>query len=446
MGRNMEVEELKYKKTKIYEDENLVVIFKSGYSDFLFITFGDSVSLASDLDMYADPVSTKLGYASLGFMAKSRNWYPKESMEKSIHSCRNILGKYSSRLLYGGSMGGYAAIKYSNLLKASQVITCCPQWSIDPNECEGKRNGYEKYFHSGMAGMGVTAEDVCGDIYVIHDPKHKVDSFHYSKFRRLRKGIMAVNAPYVRHHATSVIAGSKNISMMVDAVQARDPALIRRLVCNIRRKSVVRQDNLLRAASIKHPVLTAKIITSSQLRSEGAVDALTNIVSKLLSEKRNVELLTIIADVKKMAGNNDFYDELSDRVKSLISKESIKSYHGNSLIYDPLSLSIRQKNLDDELLKLGFSIPLSLIEHNGARVMVAKVRGDIFPVFALESSFVLGERLTDKTLLDRAIKAMPITDNQVCLTHNNLFLSALNTGQVRLNRDEVKEWETFIID
>lgn len=433
------------KKIIIYEDNDLVVIFKNGNSKFLFVTFGDSISLANGLSIYADPVSTKLGYSSLGFMAKERNWYPKISMTKAAHACRHIINKYSSRFLYGGSMGGYAAIKYSKLLKASHVLTCCPQWSIDPAECDGKRNGYENYYNDSLKGMGVTKDDVCGDIYVIHDPRHQVDSFHFSRFKRLKKGIMAVNAPFVRHHATSVIAGSKNIASMVDAAQDRDLSRIRFIVNKIRRKSVVRQDNLLLLASKKHPVITTKVIASLKLNSEAVSESLGNAISTLLSKKRSQELLYVISLIKQMAGNSVIYDKYIDTIKLVEKKRIIKTYHGKVLSYDPLSLSIIQLP-ESDITAMCHSFPIEVINYNNENILAVNLSGTYHHVLLNGFSFILEKESSNSHWFGYLIKAINVNDNVIHLKSNNIYLSALSTGQVKANRPEPKEWETFMID
>lgn len=438
----MEVKAENHRKIKIFEDENVVVIFMKGESDFLFVTFGDSVSLASGLNIYAESVAKKLKYSLLGFMAKDRNWYPNKSLEDSIHKCRHIIDSFNTRIIYGGSMGGYAAIKYSKLLKANQVITCCPQWSIDPEECEGKRNGYEKYFKPEMKGMGVKADDLAGDIYVIHDPRHQVDSFHYSRFKKLRKGIMAVHAPFVRHHATSVIAGSKNISAMVNAVQMRDPSLMRRIVCQIRRKSIVRQDNLLRASSVKHPILTAKIINNLNLRTEGAIDALQNIFNTLLEKERVEDLINVIGFLKASSYKHEFYSDLYEELKLKLLRNKIVTHHGYHLCYDPLSLSIKGDCGIGDKSKSVISLDIFVDIVDGEKVCSVSINGKLYLLYADECSVVVA---SDDDSIDKAklIKIHEFNDGKHYLTQGGMYFSATQSGNVRLNRHEINEWETF---
>ncbi len=45
-----------------------------------------------------------------------------------------IIQRFKNIVGYGGSMGGYAAIKYSNLLNMNRIIAFVPQYSIDLNK------------------------------------------------------------------------------------------------------------------------------------------------------------------------------------------------------------------------------------------------------------------------------------------------------------------------
>src|SRR5271168_4492658 len=100
-------------------------------SSFVLITFGDLIMLASGLNFFAEAPTTKSEISCVGIMAKKGNWYPVESLKAAATALASIIQGYDRRITYGGSMGGYAAIKFSRLLGATEVISLCPQWSID---------------------------------------------------------------------------------------------------------------------------------------------------------------------------------------------------------------------------------------------------------------------------------------------------------------------------
>lgn len=72
-------------------------------------------------------------------MPKQKSWFPQASMIELEKAISPILEGFKNIVGYGGSMGGYAAIKYSNLLNMNRVIAFVPQYSIDPEQVEDRR-------------------------------------------------------------------------------------------------------------------------------------------------------------------------------------------------------------------------------------------------------------------------------------------------------------------
>ncbi len=126
----------------IYDDEEIRVMWSPGADDVVLVTFGDLAILARDTRFFAETPLKKLGTAAVGIMAKRGNWYPSEHIKKASRAILDKINGYKVRILYGGSMGGYGAIKFSCLLRATHVIALCTQWSIDPLECGGVEPGW----------------------------------------------------------------------------------------------------------------------------------------------------------------------------------------------------------------------------------------------------------------------------------------------------------------
>lgn len=59
----------------------------------------------------------KYNYAVVGIMPKQKSWFPASSMAALLEHLDPILKQFKNIVGYGGSMGGYAAIKYAKALK-----------------------------------------------------------------------------------------------------------------------------------------------------------------------------------------------------------------------------------------------------------------------------------------------------------------------------------------
>lgn len=104
-------------KQIIFEDEHIRIIFLTGSSDTLVISFGDLISRAQGMSINAEKPLFTYQHNVIGIMPKQKSWFPKRSMLEMQRQIQPILVQFKQIVGYGGSMGGYAAIKYSNLLK-----------------------------------------------------------------------------------------------------------------------------------------------------------------------------------------------------------------------------------------------------------------------------------------------------------------------------------------
>ncbi len=355
-------------------------------------------------------------------------------------------------------MGGYAAIKYSSKLKATHTLACCPQWSIDPSECDGNNSGYGAHFNQNLLGMGIKPADMSGHIYVIYDPLYQVDSFHFSRIKQQDNNVTGIHAQYISHHVTSMISGSNNIHEMVIAIQSDDVDALKYIVANIRRKNSIRRDNLLRQASIKHSYLTAKIIITGEFTSDLATEALWLSINamfecgdlkklKALTEqiegKKSIFNSKAIANAVKILENRVKLD-VRDNVISWWECGNVSTFHGTILAYDLISFKkIRQIKKGKPKYGVSLSTPVVIITSGRDRILAVIYEGEIHPLVKrgpfIEIGF-LGEENEDRSLF---ITYSSIDDNCFTLSNNGLYLCADNKGGVVLNRVIAKEWEKF---
>jgi hypothetical protein len=250
----------------VYDDAHLRVIFQPGHADHLLVTFGDALFLADGARFTADRIVQKHGLTALGFMAKATNWYPPASIAAAQREIAFTLRAFSTRLFYGSSMGGYAAIKYSRLLGATHSVAYCPQWSIDPLDCGEHPSGYEGSFTASMSGMAIGPADIAGSIAVFFDPAYATDAFHAQKIRRLGASVRAYHVHYAGHDIAPMLRGSVLVQNIWDAVRAGDDARIYALINSVRRQNPVRRQRLLEETAGRYPHLTGRIIGSLRQR------------------------------------------------------------------------------------------------------------------------------------------------------------------------------------
>ena len=102
------------------------------------ISFGDLISRAKGMSINAEKSLLKYQYNVIGIMPKQNLGF-QSSMLEMQRQIQPILEQFEQIVGYGGSMGGYAAIKYSNLLNMHKIVAFVPQYSIDPDVVHDRR-------------------------------------------------------------------------------------------------------------------------------------------------------------------------------------------------------------------------------------------------------------------------------------------------------------------
>ena len=194
----------------IFEDEQIRAIFLKGSSDELIFSFGDLITRAKGLSINAEKSLHKYNFNVIGIMPKQKSWFPESSMREMFAQIQELIAPFKTRIGYGGSMGGYAVIKYSNLLDLKRVVALVPQYSINPEEVEDPR--YNMFFHPEQnAYMRIQPQDVAAEreYIVVYDPYCPEDRAHYLKLEQVLPKIQTLNLPFTGHDAIAVLANSE---------------------------------------------------------------------------------------------------------------------------------------------------------------------------------------------------------------------------------------------
>ena len=193
----------------IFEDGHIRAIFMKGSSKELVISFGDLITRAKGLTINAEKSLEKFHYNVIGIMPKEKSWFPESSMLNMMDAIQDYLAPFQTRIGYGGSMGGYAAIKYSNLLDLKRIIALVPQFSINPLDVQDLR--YNMFYHADVnQDMKIKDTDISKEreYIVVYDPYYSEDSAHYIKIKELIPEVKTLHLPHTGHDAVAILASS----------------------------------------------------------------------------------------------------------------------------------------------------------------------------------------------------------------------------------------------
>jgi len=442
----------KDKLESMFENEELKVIFHKGSSDFLVITFGDLLSPADGLRFFADSAIRKKDITCLGFMSKKPTWYPEKSMHLAINSIKSILADFSEIVTYGGSMGGYASIKYSGQLSATTVLALCPQWTIDPNECNGKNPGYKSFFEESMAGMGIKKEDISGKVFIFYDPTHEEDTYHGSHIIKNYTDCHHISMRSVGHHVTRVLAGTENLNLLIKNAITSNYENLKSQASRLRRSSVQRKKAVLFSSIQKHPFILQKIITQQPSAYNLNESDIKNLHSRLLEEfvslESHQESLLCIEQLKKLELCENRLKLLESTETLIRRKAEIKSVivntHGKMLAYDMTTGQLIQTPLFKRDLNILLQ-PVTISQNISKEILCIKVAGK-------EKLLLLNNKqniiIADPTI-GEACKELTLTisrktpNNKFNICIGKKFMTCEPVGNIKYDREEAKGWEEF---
>lgn len=208
----------------IFEDEEILVLYRSGASDFSLVTFA-AVGHAPDRDWFwGEPLARKLDLETIGFVAKRPNWYPVASMARIAPLVRAALKPLS--LGYGFSMGGYAVLKHGAALGLTHGLAISPQVSIDPADVPGDPR-FHRHFDPVLHGeMRVAPGDAPPVAFVAADPHFPQDAVHLDQAVRVA-GAQPVPMRFLKHAVIARFTSTALFDQVARLVLAGDAAALR---------------------------------------------------------------------------------------------------------------------------------------------------------------------------------------------------------------------------
>lgn len=165
---------------------------------------------------WGEAPAVKCGLDVVSFISKHRDWFPAATTQAAIDMVRGMTeGRYATRITYGGSMGGYAAIRYSAGLKADRVVALVPQYSINPDTVSDRR--FHKYFDpDALEDMDIRASEVSGDVLLVSDPSWAPDEEHIQLIRSIAPDALQMPLYNTEHNATALLANSRFFQNLIE--------------------------------------------------------------------------------------------------------------------------------------------------------------------------------------------------------------------------------------
>jgi hypothetical protein len=208
--------------------ETVECFFDDRGGDVLLILFNEMGIQANGTTYWGEELAKKLGMSAVGFMTTDRNWFPTRDMRAAIDIVSKAIGtRFSERICYGLSQGGYAAIKYSKALLADIVIAFSPQYSICPSDTDDPR--FKKHFRESLhSDMKIVSADIGGSVFVFYDPYDVWDGRH-AAYLTSCADLTSVRLRFVGHSSVKPFSSRSAMQRLFDACRHGNVSEINRL-------------------------------------------------------------------------------------------------------------------------------------------------------------------------------------------------------------------------
>lgn len=342
-------------KQIIFEDEHIRAIFLPGDSNTLVLSFGDLITRASGLSINAEKSLIKYQYNVIGIMPKQKSWFPQASMIELAKTISPVLQGFKNIVGYGGSMGGYAAIKYSNLLNMNRVIAFVPQYSIDPDHVEDRR--YAEFFDAvANKDMQIQLQDVdaAREYVIVYDPYFSIDREHYLKIKELLPNLHTIHLPFTGHEALSVLASS---SLLHDFIEHEfDEIYFYQQVRKVKKQSKFYFRNVLAHVLSHHDDMLLKILRQNdfQLDERYFDNPLKQAITRSLMKAKQATDL----DFQKLG------IKVQQTQQEVSYKEGLQNSFNSILVFNLINSKFESYALDVLLANKSYLIPI-VAEHTG---------------------------------------------------------------------------------
>lgn len=426
----------------LYEDNYIKAVFLEGAEGTLLITFGDAITFANGVSFFGDTPLQKAGFSAIGFMAKGPNWFPASSIRKAHPYIEKHLSRYDRRITYGGSMGGYAAVKYSRLFDADTVISLCPQWTIDPTKCEGNAPDWQGNFNPTLEGMEIGADDTRGRVFLFADPAWPIDVYHRLKIAQACAEFAKIDVRFSDHNITGMLSGTANLQSLIDGCARNDVEGLRLLANRIRRQSGMRRVVVLKRLFQRNKNRGAEAIAVSVKADAGLYYHLpSDEVAKTLIRSGSPRAADFISGMIAVTPDPSSRIGLNVLLSNLTKKpQNIRTAHGTSIVFD--IVSGRAAHVDDE------SLNRDRLLHVNVRAGMAGGSVRLFAQFGSADIELGVDSAGSLRLLRKDNEGEKLTFG---LQHNGYFnfisneryLSADPYGNIAFNRPVADLWESF---
>lgn len=134
---------------------------------------------------FGEAFLVKNGIDAVHILCRDNRWYQYDDIAAALAVAAAKTAGYANRVAVGWSMGGYAAINFSDRLGVNRVIAISPQFSPDPALVPFETRWLDErrdlvFRHDRIAALPRRGAEIC----VVYDDRHELDRAHVALIRQ----------------------------------------------------------------------------------------------------------------------------------------------------------------------------------------------------------------------------------------------------------------------
>jgi pimeloyl-ACP methyl ester carboxylesterase len=192
-----------------YKNENVIISNDFFDFDLLVISFSplvDEKQLAHSDNGFGKSFFQSKKISCVYVIPTWNHWYQREYIHEAMEILKLLCKNFKKVVLYGVSMGAYAALKYANYLPASDVISISPQAVIMGPQSEFD-NRFAQFWNKieHKSDSWLLEKNQPYNTTVFYDKHHDLDNQHAEIISRNIRHAKMVGLPFSGHEVFAVL-------------------------------------------------------------------------------------------------------------------------------------------------------------------------------------------------------------------------------------------------
>ena len=435
----------------IFNGQQIIAHSHEGATDYLLVSFSQLNNDQNwDRHYFLQPQVEQGNISCIGVMTNETGFYLSPEMAEVARLVAEMRGDRPV-IVFGQSMGGYAALKFSKTLGADYVLSFSPYFSVDPDELELPSERERRILVHYMAqhgavmrpafqGMGIRAPDVRGRLALLFDPAVKVDDYDAKLIQKHVPQTELFSAWHAGHVIYDATWDTGMVVALLQAIRSPDRGEFLATLTRLRRSHPIFILRSLHKAINRKPRLASRAFRSKRVASHphahGFASSPMNmrLIYALIASGQKVEAERHFAFTMKQLFGLKHTDVANDDDTTLAPLQNgnrclLLSPHGTFLGYDVERRLIR---LEPFVFRNKALLPIvARIEGDAAIFSISSDTGDLPPP---ASAWGSGADVTR-----HPVKILPYGNHQILLQSGDRHFAASGTGELAITAGAASE-------